>query len=74
MVVRFGRTVEKGFLPVYSVDTEEEAEQLLAFACPMNREGEYVAPELAQEQSLASLEAFGQRLDKFYKLMKGENP
>ena len=62
MVVRYGRTVEPGFLPVYSVDTEEQARQLLVAACPTNLEHEFIAPELAAEQTLGNLQAFGERL------------
>lgn len=52
------------------MDTEEEAEKLLAFACPLNHNNEYVAPELTEEQTLENLHAFGDRLEKFHKLMK----
>lgn len=61
-MVRFGRTVEPGFLPVYSVDTEEEAHQLLVLACETNLDGEFIARELATEQNLDNLYAFGDRL------------
>lgn len=60
--MRYGRSVEDGFLPVYSVDTEEEARRLLVAACPTNIAGEFVAPELAEEQTLANLRALGRRL------------
>lgn len=68
--MRYGRTVEKGFLPVYSVDTEEEAKSLIVLSCPTNMAGEYIAPELAQEQTLENLDAFSERLDKAHTLMK----
>jgi hypothetical protein len=68
--VRFGRTVEDGFLPVYSVDTEEEAIQLLTAACPTNVQGDYLAPELVEEQTIDNLFAFGRRLEKMHKQMK----
>jgi hypothetical protein len=54
-------------LPVYSVQTEEEAARLLALACPRNYQGQYVAPELAAEQTLERLLAFGERLDGLYR-------
>lgn len=64
MIVRYGRTVPKGFLPVHSVWTEEQAEALLSLACPKTHRGEYVAEELAEEQTLPNLFAFGERLAK----------
>ncbi len=64
--MRYGRTCEKGFLPVYSVDTEEEARILLMLTCSTVKEGpqagEFVARELAHEQTLDKLFAFGERL------------
>jgi hypothetical protein len=55
---------------VYSVDTEEEAQSLLIAACPRNRHGEYVAPELVEEQTLENLEAFGDRLAAIHDKIK----
>ncbi len=67
--MRFGRTAEekrelcaRGFLPVYSVDTEEQAKALIVAACPTNIQGDYVAPELSQSQTLDNLKRFGDRL------------
>lgn len=68
--MRYGRTVEKGFLPVYSVDSEEDAERLLTFACETNVYGEYLAKELAYEQTLDGLEKFGARLESLHEMMK----
>lgn len=67
--MRYGTVVpfDDGWLPVYSVDTDEEAEELLREACPLNRNGEFVAPELAAEQTLDNLFAFGERLEKIHK-------
>ena len=62
--------MDEGFLPVYSVDTEEEAEQLLVMACPRNAAGEFVARELAQEQTLENLWSFGDKLEKYHGAMK----
>lgn len=62
--MRFGRTVERGFLPVFSVDTEEQARDLLIAACPTNLRGDFVAPELVHEQTLPNLHAFGDRLER----------
>lgn len=67
--MRYGRTVEPGFLPVYSVDTEDEARRLLAFACSTNIQGDYVARELAEEQTIENLMAFGERLKKLHGVM-----
>lgn len=53
-----------------SVDTEEEAKDLLAFTCVRNQNGEFVARELAQKQSIDRLFAFGDRLEKCYGDMK----
>lgn len=64
--MRYGRTVEPGFLPVYAVDTEDEARQLLIAACPTNLHNEFVAPELAHEQTLENLDAFGERLARVH--------
>jgi hypothetical protein len=55
-----------GRLPVFTVNNEEEAEQLLSLACGTNMKGEYIARELAQEQTLENLNAFGDRLADIY--------
>jgi hypothetical protein len=62
--------VEEGFLPVFSVDTEEEARELLVFACGTNIEGEFVARELVQEQTLEALTAFSDRLAAYWELLQ----
>ena len=65
--MRFGPKCEAGFIPIFSVETEEEAHQLLTMACPLNADGEYVAPELARgEQTLEVLYGFGDRLRETY--------
>ena len=64
--MRYGRTVEDGFLPAYSVGSEAEARHLLTMSCPMNIEGDFVAPELVGDQTLENLEAFGERLAKLH--------
>lgn len=63
-MVRYGRTVpfDEGFLPVFSVNTEEDAKKLLTVACGTNEQGEFIARELAHEQTLENLYAFGDRL------------
>jgi hypothetical protein len=67
--VRFGPKCEKGFLPVYSVGSEEEAKTLLSMCCGTNLDREYVARELLHDQSIENLEAFGDRLHKFHKIL-----
>ncbi len=55
-----------GSLPVFTVQNSDEARKLLTLACPLNYRGQYVAPELAQEQTMENLEAFGARLEQLY--------
>jgi hypothetical protein len=70
VVVTFGRKVPDGSLPVYSVGTEQEAKELIVLACPTNMYGQYIAPELAQEQTLENLDKFSDRLDKMHEVLK----
>lgn len=65
----YGRSTPDGSLPVYSVGTEEEAEELLVMACPTNSEGRFVAPDLVQEQTIENLEKFGLRLDRYHEIL-----
>jgi hypothetical protein len=55
---------------VYSVDSEEEAKQLLTLVCPTNMKNEFVAPDLVQHQTVENLAAFGDRLEKAHKMMR----
>lgn len=65
--------MEDGALLVFSVDTEEQARSLITFTCPTNYEGEYYAPELAEEQTLENLYAFSDRLtDAWNKHVKSD--
>ena len=57
-------------MPVFTVNNEEEAKMLLAWACPTNLDGEYIAPELAEEQTLERLSAFGDRLESLYEKLE----
>lgn len=66
----FGRKVPEGSLPVYSVGTEKEAKDLIVLCCNTNLAGEYIARELAMEQTLENLKAFGDRLDRGHELLK----
>lgn len=63
-------TVPSGSLPVFSCDTEAEAEKLLTLACPRNHNGEYFARELAAEQTQENLAAFSLRLQKCSQIIK----
>ena len=51
---------------MFSVRDANEAEALISLACPLNMNGEYVAPELLQQQSLENLQAFHDRLQSLY--------
>ena len=49
-------------LPVFAVDTEEDARDLLVASCATNLKGEFVAQELLYEQTLENLDRFSERL------------
>lgn len=51
---------------MFSVGDEKEAQELIVLACPTNFQGEYIADELAHEQTLENLYAFGDRLRKIH--------
>lgn len=74
MIVGYGRIQDKpkGALPVFSVNTLEEARQLLVRTCPRNYNGEFVAQELAVEQTLENLFAFGDRLEAAFNSRKAK--
>lgn len=74
MIVGFGELKDKpeGALCAFSVDTMEEAKQLLVLTCPKNYNNEFVAPELVEEQTLENLYAFGDRLQKQYDYLMKE--
>lgn len=55
---------------MFSVDTEEEARKLLVLTCATTNEGEFIARELVEEQTLENLYAFGDRLRAAYAMMK----
>lgn len=67
--MRYGRSVPEGFLPVFSVDSDDEARALIVAACPRGLDGEYYARELAEAQTLANLEAFSTKLDRIHDIM-----
>ena len=70
-MVGYGRgPIPNGRLPVFSVGSEKEAKLLITMACPTNIKGEYIAPELAEEQTLERLYAFGDRLRALHARIK----
>lgn len=70
MVVRFGRgECPEGFLPVFSVNDEEEARRLIVATCGRGEDGEYYSKELAREQNLDVLQAFSDKLARTYALI-----
>lgn len=71
--MRFGPKCEDGSLPVFSVDTEEQAKELLSLACETNGAGEYVARELLHRQTLDNLKAFSDRLAATWEWLKTKN-
>lgn len=74
MIVNYGTVVPKGYLPVYSVDTEDEARLLLTMACPTTTDGRWIAEELAEDQTLERLSSFGKRLAVTEKFIKTKCP
>ena len=67
--MRFGPKCEDGFLPVYSVADEDEAQALLTLACSTNMDGEYVAKHLVRDQTVENLELFSTYLDRAHALL-----
>lgn len=68
--MRVGTTCPEGFLPVYSVDTEEEAKTLVILTTSIGPDGEYYAMNLAAAQTLEELEAFAQQVDRAHEFLK----
>lgn len=60
----------EGFLLVYSVDTEEEAQSLVVGACKMGLDGECYAPELMHEQTLENLYAFSAKIHRVHQRLQ----
>jgi hypothetical protein len=56
-------------LPVFSVNTEDEAKTLIIMTCPMDCEGNYYARELAQEQTLENLQKFSDKLARAWNIL-----
>lgn len=55
---------------MYAVGSNAEALRLLTAACPTNIAGSFIAPELAEEQTLDNLDAFSARLDRVHALLE----
>jgi hypothetical protein len=55
---------------VYAVADEEEARDLIVLTCGTNLHGEYIADELAHEQTLENLDKFSERLNRGHELLK----
>lgn len=68
--MRFGRTVEDGFLPVFSTNTEDEAKALILLCCPRDHAGTFYARELEGKQTLGNLRAFSDRLARGWDMMQ----
>lgn len=66
----FSLKTPRGSLPVFSVADEKEAKTLLVRACETNLKGEFVAKELAREQTLENLDAFSARLERAHTVMR----
>lgn len=67
--MRYAERVEDGFLAVYSVADEDEARALLTLACPMSYDREFIAEELAREQTMDNLQAFSDRLHEAHSVL-----
>ena len=73
IAVQVGTVCPKGFLPVYSVDTEEDAKMLVTLACPLGLDNLHYAPELvgtSGDERIRKFVAFGKRLVKIHQMMK----
>ena len=58
-------------LPVYSVETEQEADHLITLACPKGyTSARHGLPHILQED-VANMEAVGDHLDAAYQRLKG---
>ena len=64
MTVTYGRTCPPGHLPIFSVDTEEEARSLLILTCSRNHASEFIARELVNDDG--SIPENEERLERFY--------
>lgn len=65
----YGLSIPRGLLPVYSVGSEAEAHALVVMTCKMTNGQKYLAPELAEAQTVENLEKFSDRLDQAHGLI-----
>jgi hypothetical protein len=68
--VGFGRKLPKGRLPVFSVNTDDEARQLITLCCPRDSKGHSYARELAESQTLENLQKFSDKLAHGWALLQ----
>lgn len=57
---------------MFSVDTEEQAQQLIILTCPRDDRGIHYARELAHEQTLENLQAFSDKLARGWDIMQAK--
>jgi len=75
--VKCGTVCPKGFLPAYSVDTEQEAKQIMAML-PLAYDGKVYAAELFDDEGkplegdkrIDAFVQFGRRLEHIHKTIK----
>lgn len=61
--------VPNGSLPIFSVDTEEEARSLVVAACPRGYDGKYYSRELIANRTLETLYVFGEKIASYHDKM-----
>ncbi len=65
--VRYGRgAAPPGVLSAFSVGSEREAEALITLTCSRNPEGQFVASELTEEETVGRLFAFSRKLKQMH--------
>ena len=78
MQVKYGQVCPEGFLPAYSVDSEEMAKKLVTLCCSMGIDGEYYASELVNpmtgdpyegNERIDAFVKFGQKLERVHKMI-----
>lgn len=70
----FGPKLPPGYLPVFTVDTEEQARMLITLTCPTDPEGNYYARELLQEQTVENLQKFSDKLARAWGILMKKSP
>lgn len=53
---------------MFSVGSEKEAQMLITLCCPKDVNGDHIARELVQGQTLENLDAFSDLLDERHKI------